>query len=203
MVSVDSCASTNDLAKELAREGAPAGTIVLSEKQSSGRGRAGRTWHSPPGAGIYLSLIVRPDHPRPSPGILQFTSGVAVAHAAMKRTAKPARLRWPNDLLFSGRKAAGLLVEAIETEKDPALVVGIGLNVNHIEEDFPEDLRGTATSLRLVCGHPLDRVSVLATLLESIEEWYDRMGSGRHGGPGRGVAAPVLPARSGGGPPPR
>jgi len=178
VVSVDSCGSTNDIAKDLAREGEPSGTLVLAERQSRGRGRAGRVWHSPPGTGIYASLIVRPEDPPPTTAVLQFTTGVAIAHAAMKRTGKPARLRWPNDLLFAGRKAAGLLVEAIDTGNSPTLIIGIGLNVNQIEEDFPDDLRGIATSLRLVCGKPLDRVSVLATLLETLEEWYDRTARG-------------------------
>jgi BirA family biotin operon repressor/biotin-[acetyl-CoA-carboxylase] ligase len=118
--------------------------------------------------------VVRPENPPPSTAVLQFTTGVAVAHAAMKKTGKPAHLRWPNDLLFAGRKAAGLLVEAV----DGALIIGIGLNVNQIEEDFPDELRGVATSLRLVCGKRLDRVAVLATLLETLEEWYGRMADG-------------------------
>ena len=178
VVSVDSCSSTNDIARDLARQGEPSGTLVLAERQSRGRGRAGRVWHSPAGAGIYASLIVRPEDPPTSTAVLQFTTGVAVAHAAMKKTGKPARLRWPNDLLFAGRKAAGLLVEAIDGADTPALIIGIGLNVNHLEEDFPDELRGIATSLRLICGRPLDRVSVLATLLATLEEWYDRMAAG-------------------------
>ncbi len=178
VISVETCASTNDIAKDLAREGAASGTLVLAERQSAGRGRVGRVWHSPPGAGIYASLIVRPDDPAPSAAVLQFTTGVAVAHAAMKKTGKPARLRWPNDLLFGGRKAAGLLVESIDTGVSPTLIIGIGLNVNQIEEDFPEEIRGIATSLRLVGGRPLDRIEVLATLLATLEEWYDRMARG-------------------------
>jgi BirA family biotin operon repressor/biotin-[acetyl-CoA-carboxylase] ligase len=178
VVSVDCCESTNDIAKDLAREGEPSGTLVIAERQSRGRGRAGRVWHSPAGTGIYASLIVRPEDPPPTAAVLQFTTGVAIAHAAMKKTGKPAHLRWPNDLLFTGRKAAGLLVEAIDTGAATTLVIGIGLNVNQIEEDFPDDLRGIATSLRLVCGRPLDRFAVLATLLETFEEWYDRTARG-------------------------
>jgi BirA family biotin operon repressor/biotin-[acetyl-CoA-carboxylase] ligase len=178
VVSVDTCSSTNDLAKDLAREGAASGTLVLAESQSAGRGRAGRAWYSPSGTGIYASLIIRPEGPPPTAAVLQFTTGVAVAHAAMKRTGKPARLKWPNDLLFAGRKAAGLLVEAIDYGSSPILIIGIGLNVNQIDEDFPEDLRGIATSLRLVGGCPLDRLSVLGTLLSTLEEWYERMAKG-------------------------
>ncbi len=181
VVSVESCPSTNDIAKDLARDGAPSGTLVLAECQSRGRGRRGRVWHSSPGKGIYASLVVRPGDSPPSLAVLQFTTGVAVAHASMKQTGRPARLRWPNALLFAGRKAAGLLVEAIGTGSSPALVIGIGLNVNQVEEDFPGELRGLATSLRLVCGRPLDRLGVLATLLSTLEEWYDRTESGDTG----------------------
>ncbi len=178
IVSLDLCSSTNDVARDLARAGAPSGTLVLAEAQAAGRGRAGRVWHSVPGAGIYLSLIYRPPEPPPSLAVLQFTTGVAVAHAAMKKVGKPGQLRWPNDLLFAGCKAAGLLAEAIETDEGTALVIGIGLNVNHLDEDFPDDLRGVATSLRLVSGHALDRIDALTTLLCSLEEWYDRMAAG-------------------------
>ena len=176
---VERCASTNDLAKELARAGAASGAVVLSEEQTAGRGRAGRRWHSIRGAGLYVSLVYRPDpRPRPPP-LLQITTGVAVAHAAMRLTGKRARIRWPNDVLFGGRKVAGLLVEALDVgTSDTVYVVGIGLNVNHEPEDFPPELTKIATSLRIEAEEALTRFDVLATLLGSLEEWYDRMCAG-------------------------
>ncbi|MHC4470400.1 MAG: biotin--[acetyl-CoA-carboxylase] ligase [Planctomycetota bacterium] len=175
----ETCASTNDEARELLREGAPSGTVVLAEEQTAGRGRAGRHWHSPRGPGVYLSLIYRPEPPLTSPAVMQIATGVAVAHAAMRITGIPARLRWPNDVLMDGGKVAGLLVEALAPNAGPtAYVVGIGLNVNHAAEDFPPELEPEATSLARVTGRSFSRLDVLTTLLTSLEEWYDRMAGG-------------------------
>ncbi len=174
------CASTNDLARDLARGGAPSGALVTAEEQTAGRGRGGRRWHSPPGLGIYLSLVYRPPVPLDSAALLQVTTGVAVAHAAMRVTARTASLRWPNDVLVQGRKLAGLLVEAQETgSAREAYVVGVGLNVNQRSaEEFPEEIREEAVSLAMAAGRKLSRLAVLGTLLDSLEEWYARMEEG-------------------------
>jgi BirA family biotin operon repressor/biotin-[acetyl-CoA-carboxylase] ligase len=175
----DSCPSTNDEAMELLRDGAPSGTVILAEEQTAGRGRGERRWHSPSGPGLYLSLIYRPDPPLSSPAVMQIATGVAVAYGVMRVTGRPARLRWPNDVLMEGGKVAGLLVEATGTDAGrTAYVVGIGLNVNHEQEDFPEDLRSSATSLATVAGKRFARVDVLATLLGALERWYGRMEEG-------------------------
>ena len=179
VLSVLTCGSTNDLARDLVSRGAPKGTLVLAEEQTAGRGRGKRRWHSPRGLGLYLSLVLRPTSPLRSAALLQAAAAVGVARGVMKLTGLPVMLRWPNDVLVKGRKLAGTLVEAIEAAPpDAALVAGIGLNVNHGREDFPKEIAGEATSLLLLTGRRHDRLDVLAAILASLEEWYDRMDRG-------------------------
>lgn len=177
--SYETLTSTNEVARERAAEGAPHGTIVIAEEQTEGRGRSGRSWHSARGKGIYVSLILRPGGTVPSVAALQISTAVAVAHAAMKVTGKPARLRWPNDVMTERGKIAGILAEATDIGTEDALwIVGIGLNVNHGLSDFPEEIAEEASSLTLETGHPLSRLPVLPTLLGTLEEWYDRVFAG-------------------------
>lgn len=174
-----SCESTNDVAKDLAKEGAPHGTVVLAETQTGGRGRGGNRWHSPPDIGLYLSILLRPGADANAPAVLQITTAVGVAWAAMKRTGKAARIRWPNDVVMGGRKVAGILAEAENAgTEDAVFVVGIGMNVAHRREDFPADLRESATSLAIEAATPQKRLAVLPTLLATLEDWYDRMTAG-------------------------
>ncbi|MEN8148638.1 MAG: biotin--[acetyl-CoA-carboxylase] ligase [Planctomycetota bacterium] len=167
--------STNDAARVLVADGAPHGTVVVAEEQSEGRGRSGRAWHSPPRLGIYTSLVLSPPEPIGSVALLSVATAVAVAHTAMKITGKLARLRWPNDILMSKGKVAGILAESTD---GGGWIVGIGMNVGHAAADFPEELIGEASSLSLETGHPLSRLPVLPTLLGTLEEWYDRAFSG-------------------------
>lgn len=165
--------STNDVARELARAGAPAGTLVVAERQTRGRGRLGRRWESPASLNLYLSLVLRPPLEADRPTQIPLVAGLATCEALRRWTS--AMLKWPNDVLIAGRKAAGILAEA-ETggSKPPALVLGIGVNVNAGGEDFPPELRTTATSLRIAVGHPLDRAQVLVAVLDQLERWYER-----------------------------
>ncbi len=178
IVSLETCGSTNDEARALVRRGAPGGTLVVAEEQTTGRGRAGRRWHSPRGPGLYFSLVLRPEAALRSPALLQAATAVGVAHGLMALTGRPADLRWPNDVLMRGRKVAGILVESVETAGPPALVAGIGLNVNHAREDFPVALAADATSLRMEAGRRFPRAAVLATVLGSLEEWFERLRRG-------------------------
>lgn len=174
-----SCESTNDVARALAKEGAPHGTVVVAETQTGGRGRGGNRWHSPPDIGLYLSVLLRPGADANAPAVLQITTAVGVAWAAMKRTGKAVRIRWPNDVVMGGRKVAGILADAENAGTDDAVfVVGIGMNVAHREEDFPPELRKTATSLTIEAASPQKRLAVLPTLLRTLEDWYDRMAAG-------------------------
>ncbi len=175
IISFDNTDSTNIQARLLAEKGAPEGTLVLAEKQTSGRGRKGRTWFSPPGRGIYASLILRPAMP-PSevPGITLITA-VAAAESLIALTKLPIKIKWPNDLLINSRKLAGILTE-ISTEMDAVnyIIVGIGLNINTPPEDFPEEIKPIATSVLAESGKTFSRVDILQAFIHQYEACYDQ-----------------------------
>lgn len=165
-------ASTNLLAKKLAAEGAPEGTVVAADTQSAGRGRLGRNWVSPAGRNLYFSLILRPSVS--SLRIPQITLLAAAAiHRALSETFSSinAAIKWPNDILSGGRKLCGVLCEM---QSEPGLthfvVVGIGINVN--QEAFPDEIREKATSLLLETGSSVSRSELLAGVLNRFEELY-------------------------------
>jgi BirA family biotin operon repressor/biotin-[acetyl-CoA-carboxylase] ligase len=166
--------STNDVAKELAEEGALHGEVVVAERQTAGRGRRGRSWSSPARRNLYLSVILRPELPPARAPEVTLLASVAVCQA-VRQAGVAAAIKWPNDVLVSGRKLAGVLTEmAAEVERVQWLVVGIGVNVNADRDDFPEELCDLATSLRLERGQPVPRVLFAAALLTALEEWLDR-----------------------------
>jgi BirA family biotin operon repressor/biotin-[acetyl-CoA-carboxylase] ligase len=166
-------ASTNDLAKELAARGAPEGTLVAAESQTRGRGRLGRQWDSPPGAGLYVSLLLRPPLPPTEMAQITLTTAVAAARALIRVTGTAPGIKWPNDLLLADKKVGGILTE-METESDQIrhLVVGLGLNVNN--PSFPPELEQIATSLFLATGRRHSRVELLRAWLEEFEALYER-----------------------------
>lgn len=167
-------ASTNDRARELAEEGAAHGEVVIAESQTGGRGRRGRPWVSPPGLNVYLSVVLRPELPPSRATELTLLTSVAVCDA-LRQADVPAEIKWPNDLLIGGRKVAGILTElASEPERVHWVVVGIGVNVNATEADFPEELRPIATSVRIERGAPAPRALLVAACLTSLEAWLDR-----------------------------
>ena len=165
--------STNDLAKELAAQGAPEGAVVVAETQTGGRGRLGREWNSPPGVGLYVSLVLRPMLPPMELPQITLTTAVAVVRAVRRVAGVAPGIKWPNDLLFNGKKLGGILTE-METESDRIrhVVVGLGLNVNN--PGFPPELAATATSLTLAAGGTFSRVHLLQAWLEEFEALYDR-----------------------------
>lgn len=177
-------ASTNDRVKELARSGAPEGTFVWADEQTAGRGRRGRQWASPPGVGLWCSLLVRPPLAAGQWTRLVGWAALAVAATVRRFVHGPVGVKWPNDIVIGDRKGAGILLE-VETPPggNPFAVVGIGLNVNHGEDEFPPALRQQATSLRLAretygpvsaAGDGcLDRRAVLSVLLQELERTYD------------------------------
>jgi len=169
----ESLPSTNDLAKDLGARGAPEGTVVVAESQTRGRGRLGRDWNSPPGVGLYVSLLLRPPLPPEELPQITLTAAVAAVKAVRRVTGLAAGIKWPNDLLWQGRKLGGILTE-METEADRIrhLVVGLGVNVNN--RDFPPELAPTATSLALAGGGPVSRVRLLTAYLEEFEVLYER-----------------------------
>lgn len=165
----DRAGSTNDVARSLAEGGAPAGTAVIAEEQVAGRGRGGRHWVSPPGLGIWLSVVLRPDS-LPAPGLLPLRVGLAAA-SALDAYARPGRVevKWPNDLQVAGRKLGGILCEGSWEAGRPSFVVaGIGINAAHASDDFPEDLRSAATSLRIASGWSAPRAEVAGALARAL-----------------------------------
>ncbi len=168
-----SAGSTNTLAQRYAIKGAPDGTVIVAGKQTAGRGRLGRTWISPPKVGIYMSVILRPDiTPAQAPG-LSLVAALAVAEAIREYPQLTATIKWPNDVLISGRKVAGVLTE-LSAELDHVLfvIVGIGINANHQKQDFPDTLADKATSLRIACGDVVDRSAVVRNVLHHLEKRY-------------------------------
>ena len=159
------------VAAELARAGCPEGTAVTADLQTAGRGRLGRSWHSEARLGIYMSVVLRPaGRPARAP-VLTLVAGLA-AKAAIERVADvKCDIRWPNDILVGGRKCCGILVEMESCASRLAhVIVGIGINVNHTE--FPADLAGQATSLRIETGCRWDRSAMQAEVLRALEECY-------------------------------
>ena len=170
----DELPSTNDLAKQLAEEGAASGEVVIAESQTAGRGRRGRGWISPPRKNLYLSAIVRPDLPPQRAPEVTLVASVAVCEA-VRQAGVNAVIKWPNDVLFEGRKLAGILLEmAAEMDRVQWLVIGIGVNLNLAPGELPDDLRDVATSVAAERGSPVPRALFTAALLGGLEEWLDR-----------------------------
>ena len=167
-----SLGSTNDEALRRAMEGAPEGVVVLADVQTAGRGRQGRAWNDVPGASLAFSVVLRPSLPLPRLPLLALAMACSVAEAAGAVTGRKHDVKWPNDVLFEGRKVCGILAESRSGgDGRPVLVIGTGVNVNHRLEDFPEEFRERATSLRQARGEYLNPESVLAAVLEHFERY--------------------------------
>jgi BirA family biotin operon repressor/biotin-[acetyl-CoA-carboxylase] ligase len=174
---LDSVGSTNDVLKQAAREGAVEGTVVVAAAQTAGRGRHGRTWISPSG-NLFLSILLRPAD-RTLLTLLPLAAGVAVAEA-LEAQGATCRLKWPNDVLASGRKLAGILAEASSDRAGlDAVVVGIGINVNVPHDALPEELRATAVSLRDETGRTHDLADVAAAVLAGWTVCYHALQADR------------------------
>jgi len=168
----ESLASTNTQARLLAQTTGCHGDVVVCEQQTQGRGRRGRGWLSMPG-GLFFSILLRPNVPSHRAPELTLVAAVAVAKA-IRELGIEVWIKWPNDLLVNEKKLVGILTELIADEgKTQGVVVGIGVNVNSTEEDFPEDLKPTATSLAVVSKKRLSKAYVLAVLLQHLETWFD------------------------------
>ncbi|MDD2852718.1 MAG: biotin--[acetyl-CoA-carboxylase] ligase [Desulfuromonadaceae bacterium] len=165
--------STNADAFRLAENGAIEGTVILADAQSEGKGRRGRMWVSPAGVNLYCSIVLRPailPHEAPQ---LTFLSAVAVARAIRLTTALIPEIKWPNDLLVSGKKVAGLLNEmSAETDGINFVILGIGVNLNMTAPQFPQDLRQPASSLLLESGALVDRSQFASTMLRELDQLY-------------------------------
>jgi BirA family transcriptional regulator, biotin operon repressor / biotin---[acetyl-CoA-carboxylase] ligase len=165
--------STNDRARELAEEGAEHGTVVIAEAQTAGRGRRGRGWASPARKNLYFSIVLRPDLPPARAPELTLVASVAICEA-LRQAGVGAGIKWPNDVVASGRKIGGILTElAAEPDRVSWVVLGVGVNVNARAEDFPEELRAEATSVLLERGQPAPRALLAAACFTAIEDWLD------------------------------
>lgn len=165
----DTLESTNTLAKELAKAGAPQGTVVIADRQTGGRGRMGRQFHSPAGQGIYLSVILRPECRAEQ--LMHLTCAVAVAmcDAVEKAAGVRPQVKWINDLILAGRKVGGILTElSLDGAMVDFAVVGIGINCNQQAEDFPAELQDIAGSLAMATGEPIDREALTAAMIDSL-----------------------------------
>lgn len=173
-----SCSSTNDLAKEIAEQGEPEGTVVLCEEQTAGRGTRGRTWFSAPDKGLYVSVILRPKSP--DLFFIPLLAGVAVVEAVEQAFGLRAGLKWPNDVVWQRKKLGGILVESVLTGAEANYVIlGIGLNLNHEAPEFPRDIRATATSLKIILKKPVLTEALLPWMWKSLEHWYRLLDGGR------------------------
>lgn len=169
----DTVSTTNDKAKELARQGDGEGTLIVAEEQTGGKGRLGRKWFAPKYKGIWFSLILCPPVLPPEANQVTMLAAVAVASAIKKETGIEAGIKWPNDLLVGSKKICGILTElSAEMERINYLVAGIGINVNQDETDFPEELRESAASLKNEFKRKIDRVRLIQTTLAEFERWY-------------------------------
>jgi len=163
--------STQNLAKTLAREKAEEGTVVITEKQTLGKGRLGREWFSPQDGGIWMSLILYPQFPPNMASQVTLLIALAVAQTIRETVQVNAEIKWPNDIYINGKKCCGILTE-LQAEADQIhyMVVGIGINANIPQ--FPDELSHKATSLLIEKGGPINRVELLQALFKRIETLY-------------------------------
>jgi BirA family biotin operon repressor/biotin-[acetyl-CoA-carboxylase] ligase len=171
--------STNDVADKLARDGVKEGVVVFAESQTQGRGRLGRKWISPPGKGLWFTVLLRPQLPPELVTQITIASATALSRAIRSLTDLRPEIKWPNDLLLGGKKVAGILTE-LSAELDTVrwVLLGIGVDANLGVADFPHDLRKTATSLRIELGHPIERAALATGLLKELDQAYAQLNRG-------------------------
>lgn len=174
---VQETSSTNDLVEKFAREGAPEGLVVFAESQRCGRGRLGRSWWSPPGKGLWFSLLLRPPLQPPAATQLTIVSALALSRALAMESGLEPKIKWPNDILIGGRKVAGILIELkAELDEMKYVIAGLGVNINLTSADFPRELRPVASSLKIESrGRHFMRPALAAAILREIDRDYFRL----------------------------
>jgi len=171
--------STNEVAKRLAQEGAPEGTIVIAESQRSGRGRRGKKWLSPSG-GVWMTIILRPDIPPSKAPQLTLVTGVAVAETMDQECRLDVGIKWPNDILIGEKKVCGILTEASANPHGlEYVVVGIGIDLNVDVDNFPPELRKGATSLKQELEKEISGVKLVQQFLYNFETLYNDFKTGK------------------------
>ena len=173
--------STNRYLREMAFNGAPDGQVVISDEQTSGRGRMGRSFFSPKNKGIYFSYLIRPDMAPADAVTLTAWTAVACLRAICSASGLKPGIKWVNDLVSNGKKLCGILTEmSVESESGriDSIIIGIGINVNNEVTDFPDDIRNIATSLSLETGHNVSRAELSAALINELDrmrhDWPDK-----------------------------
>lgn len=169
----DTIDSTNTKAQELAEKGYPSGTLVVADKQESGKGRRGRSWVSPSGTGIFMTLMIKPDINPNNASMLTLVAALAVAKAITSVTGEEALIKWPNDIVVNGKKVCGILTEMnAQFDYINHIVVGIGINVHN--ESFPEEISQMASSLTIEAGGKrFHRAQIIAETMSYFEQYYD------------------------------
>ena len=169
----DTIDSTNTKAQELAEKGYPSGTLVRADEQESGKGRRGRSWVSPSGTGIFMTLMIKPDINPNNASMLTLVAALAVAKAITSVTGEEALIKWPNDIVVNGKKVCGILTEMnAQFDYINHIVVGIGINVHN--ESFPEEISQMASSLMIEAGGKrFHRAQIIAETMSYFEQYYD------------------------------
>ena len=171
--------STNVTAMDLAQQDAPEGTVVLAEQQLHGRGRGDRSWHSPPGVGIYCSIVLRPELSPAKTMLLTLMTAVAIAKAVALETNLSPCIKWPNDILINDKKVVGILLESkVGGSGVEHAIIGFGINVNHTPADLPQELLSTASSLFIELGEQVDRRKLIIKILAEVEYLYEGLQQG-------------------------
>ncbi|MHC4131687.1 MAG: biotin--[acetyl-CoA-carboxylase] ligase [Planctomycetota bacterium] len=165
----DSTTSTNDIAAEYAKNIDHDGLVIFAEQQTTGRGRTGTKWFTGYGDSILCSIVLVEN--KCSAELLSLVSAVAAAQAIRENSDILAQIKWPNDILLNRKKVAGILLESKQHENQIFYILGIGINCNQTKNDFPEEIRKTATSISLEMNSYCDRISLIQELLTSIEHW--------------------------------
>ncbi len=181
VIFLDSTGSTNDAAMKIAAEkDDPEGIVVVADTQTGGRGRLGRSWVSPPGVNLYFTILLKPEFSPDEAPLLTLMAAVASVSAIRKVTGLEAGIKWPNDILVSGRKAGGILLE-MKTDADMIrfVAIGIGINVNMDVEALPEEIRSLSTTLLKEGNIKVDRARLLENILTEAERLYKDVVAGK------------------------
>lgn len=175
--------STNDVVERLARDGVKEGAVVYAESQTKGRGRLGRKWISPARQGLWFSILLRPNLRPQMATQLTVASATALRRAIKVQTGLSAEIKWPNDLLLNGKKVSGILTEmSAELDQLRYLILGIGVDVNLQAADWPPELHGLVTSLRLEAGRVIPRAELAVQILRELDHDYAEITGGRFAG---------------------
>lgn len=170
----ESVESTQKIAHRLAYEGAKTGTVVIAEEQVSGRGRMDRKWYSPKHTGIWMSLIIRPAISLSKAPQLTLLAAVSIVQAIEEVTGLSPDIKWPNDILINGKKVTGILTELqAEADRINSIIIGVGMNVNQLQEDLPSELQTVASSLAIETGRKIARAELIRSIFSHFEKMYE------------------------------